>query len=95
MIDRRGHSVRSLSEVADIPERTIWRLLREGTGTTDDTVIALATALEVTTDYLLGLSDQPYPVPRLDNLTEEESRVLLALRKGEPMEAIRIIAAEH
>lgn len=42
----------------------------------------LATALQVTTDFLLGLTDQP-TVPLTENsLTVEERRFLAALRQG-------------
>lgn len=95
VMQKRGHNPESLSEIADVAERTIWRLLQEGKGTSDETAARLAVALGVSVDYLLGISDISTPGLRLDNLTDEEREILAALRRGEPLEAIRVIAAKH
>lgn len=93
MIEKRGHNPQSLSEMTGISERTIWRIMAEGKGTTDETILALAQALEVSSDYLLGISDDPTPYMKIDNLTEIEKRVLAALRRGDDKGAIVIIAS--
>lgn len=90
---KRGHNVASLAELINRSDRTIRYILAKDGNTSDDTVVAIAQALEVSADYLLGLSDDPAPDVRVDNLTEDEKAVLKALRRGEPMQAIKIIAS--
>lgn len=58
-----------------------------------ETLIELARILNVSADYLLGLSDNPAPQTRVDNLSEEELEVINAMRNGNDKEAIKIIAS--
>lgn len=58
-----------------------------------ETLVELSRILGVSVDYLLGLSDNPTPQTRVDNLTEEELEVINAMRQGARMEAIKIIAS--
>jgi transcriptional regulator with XRE-family HTH domain len=55
----------------------------------------LAKVLQVSTDYLLGLSDDPMPHMRIDNMSDDERRVVAAMRRGEKLEAIRVIASDE
>lgn len=91
-MNRGGHNATSLAEMIGRNERTIRRILAEDGNTSDDTVFLIAQALGVSSDYLLGLSDDPTPQMRVDNLTDSERKILAALRRGEPMEAVKIIA---
>lgn len=59
---------------------------------TADVLMRIATALGVSADYLLGLSDDPSSNIKFDQLTAQERMVLSAMRRGEPMEAINIIS---
>lgn len=90
---KRGHNVASLAELINRSDRTIRYILARDGNTSDDTVVAIAQALEVSADYLLGLSDDPTPNIRVDNLTEDEKAILKALRRGDDKEAIKIIAS--
>lgn len=92
-MNRRGLNAEVLGELTGISERNIWRILSGAGNTSDDTVVRIATALEVSADYLLGLSDDPMPLIRLDNITNEERAVLAAMRRGDDKTAIRIIAS--
>lgn len=58
-----------------------------------ETLIKIAQLLQVSTDYLLGLSDDPTPDLRVDNLSDDERSVLKAMRRGDDKEAIKIIAS--
>lgn len=52
----------------------------------------LSRVLNVSADYLLGLTENPLPNIQLNNLTEEEIEVLNAMRSGNDKEAMKIIA---
>lgn len=92
-MNRKSLNAEALAELIGRSERNIWRILSGEGNTTDDTVVQIATALEVSADYLLGLSDDPTPQLRLDNITNEEKAVLAAMRRGDDKAAIRIIAS--
>jgi len=57
-----------------------------------EVVARLAIALAVSTDYLLGLTDDPTPPSLTDALSAKERIALTAWRRGERLEAIKIIA---
>jgi len=92
IMKKKGHNATSLAELIDRSDRTIRRILSEDGNTSDDTVVAIAKALNVSADYLLGLSDSPTPYMRIDNLTEDEIEVLNAMRSGDDKQAMKIIA---
>lgn len=93
LMEKRDHNPASLAELIGRSERSIWRILSEGGNTSDETVVLLAQALEVSSDYLLGLSNDPNPTIRIDNMSEEEIKVLTAMRRGDDKAAIRILAS--
>lgn len=93
VMKKKGHNATSLAEVIGRADRTIRRILAEDGNTSDDTVVAIAQALGVSADYLLGLSDDPTPDIRVDNLSDDERAVLKAMRRGDDKEAIKIIAS--
>lgn len=57
-----------------------------------ETLVQLSRILDVSVDYLLGVSDDPNPSVKLNNMSELELAVVTALRKGDDKEAIRLIA---
>ena len=63
---------------------------------TGDVLIQLARALDTTTDWLLGLSDERQrPLDRTTDLEADERNIIAALRRGKPFEAIQIISGIH
>jgi plasmid maintenance system antidote protein VapI len=93
MMSRRDLNVAALAELSGTAERTLWRLLEENKGTTDETAARLARALQTSLDYLLGLSDDPTPHIRINNMTDVEIQVLEAMRRGDDKAAIKILAS--
>src|SRR5689334_10558740 len=91
LMARKDHNPASLAELIGRSERSIWRILSEGGSTSDETVVLIAQALEVSSDYLLGLSDDPSPHMRIDNMTDDERAVLAAMRRGDDKAAMKIL----
>ena|ERR1043165_1296262 len=52
----------------------------------------LSKVLNVSVDYLLGISDNPIPNIQLNNMSEVEIEVINAMRSGDDKEAMKIIA---
>ena|SRR5713226_3450443 len=82
LAERLGLGVRQIhryeNNLSDPPASIVARIARE---------------LEVTTDYLLGLSDTPKPTLSEDDLSADEARLLAAYRLGEIREALQLLAA--
>lgn len=90
---KRGYTQESLAEALGIEKKQISRW---ETGTVipgSEKLAEIARVLNVSTDYLLGLSDNPTLNIRVDNLTEDEYEVVAAMRQGKKLEAINIISS--
>lgn len=59
---------------------------------TPEVITRLATELQVTADYLLGLVEKPDERLRERDLTPDEQRLLTAFRRGDLQQALRILA---
>lgn len=57
-----------------------------------DVVVALATALNTTSDYLLGLTENDEPRLFYDELSAEERMLLIALRNRQAPQAVNALA---
>lgn len=89
---KRGYTQETLAAELSTDKRQITRWENGESVPGGETLIRLSKVLDVSTDYLLGLSDDPMPHMRIDNMTEDERRVVAAMRRGEKLEAIRVIA---
>jgi transcriptional regulator with XRE-family HTH domain len=83
-----------LAEMLGLGVAQIWRYETEKTDPSGTILSRIASAFNVSTDYLLGLSDDPNPTLKVDNLTPIEKQVLSAMRRGEYIEAIKAIVSE-
>lgn len=54
-------------------------------------VAEIAQVLNVSVDYLMGLSDEPTIRVRIDHLSVEEIAIIVALRNNNDQEALKII----
>ncbi len=59
-----------------------------------EAIIKFANVLEVTTDYLLGLVDEPGEHLREAELTAEERKLLAAYRRGDLRDLMRIVVEQ-
>jgi transcriptional regulator with XRE-family HTH domain len=90
-----GHTQESLAELLDTNNQQIWRYESNQTKPDGDIVAKIAKVLDISADYLLGLTDNPTPVSFSSGLTAKERTVISAWRRGEKFEAIKVIAADE
>jgi len=89
---QRGHSQGSLAEMLGMGEKQIWRYENGQTMPDADVVAKIARALNTTTDYLLGLADEQQPVT--GDLSPSERALLDAWRRGQLVEAMRVLVGD-
>lgn len=89
---KSGYTQESLAAALKTDKRQITRWENGESVPGGEKLSELSRALGVSADYLLGLSDDPTPQLKVDNLTDKERAVLQAMRRGEPMEAVKIIS---
>jgi len=89
---RRGYTQETFATELGIEKKQVSRWETGSTIPGSDKLAQIAKVLRVSTDYLLGLTDDPSPHMRVDNLTDEERSVLAAMRRGDDKTAMKIIA---
>lgn len=93
---KAGHTQESLAELMETNGRQIWRWENGENEPSGQIVARLAQELNVTTDYLLGLTDDPTPSDkRVEGLTYREQRIINALRNEDYREAIKAIVNDE
>ena len=93
LLEKSGHNSTSLAEILGVSERQIRRWMNGESDAGGEMVALLAKALNTSSDYLLGLSDDPSTHLRIDNMTDEERAVVAAMRRGDDKAAMKIIAS--
>ena len=83
-----------LAEMLNLGVAQIWRYEAGKTDPSGAILSRIASVFNTSTDYLLGLTDDPDPSLKVDNLTPLEKQVLSAMRRGEYIEAIKVIVSE-
>lgn len=93
---KKGYTHEEIAEQLGIATRMIARYESSESEPSSETVAKMARVLVVSADYLLDLTDDPSPhIVVVDNLTQKEKEVLAAMRRGEPMVAIRVLSAPN
>lgn len=98
----RGDRLKHLREQRDLTQDELSEMLGIGyaqmnryeNGKTEpgpEAIVKIASALEVTTDYLLGLVDNPTDRLQEQNLSPEERKLLSAFRRGDLRKLMRIV----
>lgn len=90
----KGLTQSELSERANLGEKEIWRYENGKSTPSADTVAQIARVLEVSTDFLLGLVDDPDPDLSSSDLRPVERAAISAWRRGDKLEAIKAIVGE-
>jgi len=84
-----------LAEMIGVGVLQINRYENEKTEPNGDMIANIAKALHISSDYLLGLTDDPTPMALSGGLSTKERAVLAALRRGESVRAIKVIVADE
>jgi transcriptional regulator with XRE-family HTH domain len=94
--ERRNRLGLTQEELAHQLGMGVRQIHRYESGTNDpssEVVVKLAQFLNVTTDYLLGLTDDPHGEITFSDLSETEQQLIIALRDGSFAEALEAQAA--
>lgn len=90
-----GYTQEQLAELIGVAVLQINRYENGKNEPSGDMVAKIATVLHVSTDYLLGLTDNPAPLEFAGNLSSRERFAIAAWRRGEYREAIKVIVADE
>lgn len=77
-----NYTQEQLAELLDIGQTQIWRYENGKSAPNSDILLKIASFFNVSTDYLLGLSDEPKGYFEVE-LTPDEQKVLAAYRRGD------------
>jgi transcriptional regulator with XRE-family HTH domain len=83
-----------LAEQVGVSQRQVSRY-EVGVSIPSDVLMRMADVLQVNADYILGRVDDPTPYSHGDTLEPDERAVISALRRGDKLEAIRIISSRE
>jgi transcriptional regulator with XRE-family HTH domain len=92
---KRGYTQETLAAELKTDKRQVTRWENGESIPGGEKIAELSSILQVSADYLLGLSDDPTPHMRIDNMTEAERRVVAAMRRDDKLGAIRVIANDE
>jgi transcriptional regulator with XRE-family HTH domain len=89
--EKQGLTLAQLAEQLGTNARQIWRWESGENDPSGEKMGQLARILNVSVDYLLDLSDMPETSKPASELDSTERKILDALRRGDKLEAIRVI----
>lgn len=85
-----GHTQESLGEILGTTATRIWQWETGKHSPKSDAIPAIANALGVTSDFLLGMDDNIALLS--SDLSAKERAIIVAIRHGDKLEAIKMIA---
>ena len=74
--------------------KQVWRWESGKGDPSADALVDLAKVLNVSTDYLLGVSDNPAPNNEPGQLSLQEWEIVTALRRGDLKTAMRVMSEQ-
>lgn len=88
---KNNHTYASLAKAIDLNMRQIVRYEAGESDASSEVVARLADVFHVSVDYLLGRTDDPTPPAHHSDLSPDEQAILAALRRDDPLTAIKLI----
>jgi transcriptional regulator with XRE-family HTH domain len=93
--EQHGFTRQTLATALSLSEKQIWRYEAGRSDPTSAVVAKIAQILNVSTDFLLNLTDVPLTSLSENDLSPEEKEIVLALRRGDKLGAIKMILNEN
>jgi transcriptional regulator with XRE-family HTH domain len=90
--EKRGYSQDEIAERLQLGDSQINRYEKGKADPSQEVLVRLSRELDVTTDYLLGLTDDPHAHTDEDSLSEDEKRLLDAFRHRNAAEGMKIFS---
>ncbi len=91
--EKRGYSREKLADLLGVGFSNIYRYEAGRNDPSSEIVKRMAELFNVSVDYLVGLTDEPHGHNHL-KLSDYELEILTAIRRGDNIQAIRLLAAE-
>jgi transcriptional regulator with XRE-family HTH domain len=92
--EKQGFSREKLAELLQIGTNPIYQYETEKSDPSSTIVAKIAQLFCVSTDYLFGLTDDPSPKIE-GELSPKEAAAIAAWRRGERLEAVKVIATDE
>jgi transcriptional regulator with XRE-family HTH domain len=89
-----GYNRKELADRIGVAEGQVVRYELGKNDATGEVLSRMAKALNVSSDYLLGISDEPYP-QQTESLKPKEAAAIAAWREGDYWRAVKIMAADE
>lgn len=93
--ERKSLTHQDLADSLGVGYAQIYRFESGKASPSAEILIKIAELFSVGTDYLLDRSDDATNHIRIDNLTPKEKAVLVAIRHGDVVEAIKAIVSDE
>ena len=91
--EEMGLSQEEFASRAQSRQNQVWRWESGEQVPSSDKLALIAQVLETTTDYLVGLSNNPYPKLIEEDLTKEEQLLIIEIRRKNAAQALQIMAS--
>lgn len=91
---KAGHNQTSLAELINTSPKNVSRWEAGEYIPEAPTVGLIAKALNVSADYLLGITDDPQRAARTSDLSDRELEIIMALRRDDLKTAMRAIISD-
>ncbi len=90
---QRGYTQEALAEQLELGIRQIHRYENQLSDPAGNIVAKIARELNTSSDYLLGLTDNPLPVIESSDFSLQEIQLLYAMREGQYDRAMKLLRA--
>jgi transcriptional regulator with XRE-family HTH domain len=91
--EKRGLTQRELGALCGLGDKQIWRYENGQSAPNTEALIQLARILGITSDYLLGLVEQPDEHLTEETLSPMERKLIMAVRQGMIVEALEAVTS--
>ncbi len=92
--ETKGLTQLELARMLNVSIRSVGNWERDEKPPSLDSLVEMARVFGVSTDYIVGLTDDPTPNSHNADLSLQESRVVAAIRRGDQLDAIKAIVDE-